>query len=71
MRRPKFKIRDKVTSVINPKFLGQVLAITQREGQYAYTVTYFKEDEPMTTTMYGFEIEPVAENGSIGFKKTE
>lgn len=69
MNKAKFNIGDKVKSVINPNFLGQVIAITQRESQYSYGVTYFKEDEPMTCTMYGFEIEKTIDNGKIGYNK--
>lgn len=68
-KKPKYKIGQRVTSAINPNFLGFVIAVTEREGQYTYTVSYFKEDEPMTCVMYGFEIKAVDENGNIGFKK--
>lgn len=64
---PKFKIRDKVTAVLNPNFLGQITGIVQHSFGKVYIISYFKEGEPMTTNMYGFEIELVAENGSIGF----
>ncbi len=68
---PKFKIRDKVTSVLDTTFLGQVIAVTEREGHYSYIVTFFKDSDPLTTTMYGFEIELVPENGGLGFSKKE
>lgn len=71
MKLPKLKIGDKVTSTLNQNFLGYVIAITQREAQYTYTVSYFKEDEPLTIVMYGFEIQLVVENGNIGFGKKE
>ena len=66
---PKFEIRDKVTSVLCPTFLGQIIAITERTNHYSYIVTFFKDDEPMTTTMYEFEIELSPENGGLGFGK--
>lgn len=64
----KFKIGDKVTSVINPHFLGQIIGITERVCGNYYTITYFKDDEPLMVTMYEFELELVAENGKIGFQ---
>jgi len=64
---PKFKIGDKVTSVINPHFLGQVIGVTSRVDGVYYIITYFKDDEPLTVTMYDFELEPVAKNG-VGFQ---
>lgn len=64
----KFTIGDTVTSVINPHFLGQVVAITHRATGDYYAVSYFKDGEPITATMDGFELKPTIENGSVGFQ---
>jgi hypothetical protein len=68
--KPKFKITDIVTSVINPDFLGQIITRTESEGQFSYGLTYFKDGEAMTITMFGFEIEPAVAN-KIGFLRNK
>jgi hypothetical protein len=64
----KFKIGDKITSVIQPAFLGQITAISQYKNMKTYTVSHFIGDEPRVTTMYEFEITDI-EKEPLGFKK--
>jgi len=64
----KFKIGDKVTSTINPRFLGHVVAITRQQHGVYYTVAHFDEEDKRISTMYDFEIELAKENGNIGFQ---
>jgi len=67
--KPKYKPGDKVTSVINPAFLGQVVSITLGERGPMYEIEYFKDGELLYTNMFGFSLEPVSDNGSLGFSK--
>lgn len=68
---PRFKIRDKVTSVLDSTFLGQVVSIVLEECGVTYRVSYFKDGDPLTTNMFEFEIEMLSENGSLGFNKKD
>jgi len=70
--KPKFEIGDKVTSAINPDFLGQIqiTAIVLHRDGILYTVAYFKDDEQFTSNMFEFELLPAPSNNSLGFKKT-
>jgi hypothetical protein len=67
--KPKFKTGDKVTSVLNPDFLGQVTSIISGDSGSLYCVSYFKDGELLSASMLGFELEPASENGGVGFGK--
>ena len=67
--KPKFKIGDKVVSVLNRDFTGQVITVVQHQFGYVYVVTHFKDNEPMSANMYDFELEPAPANGALGFRK--
>jgi hypothetical protein len=66
----KFSIGDKVTSVINPLFLGQIVSITDSLQGHYYTICYFDGGVSNTTNMSDFEIAPAVENGKIGFQNS-
>jgi len=63
----KFKPGDKVTSVLDPNFLGQVTTLVWGEKGIMYWVSYFKEGELLSASMFEFELEPAAGNGGLGF----
>ena len=67
----KFEIKDLVTSIINPNFLGQVTSIIiQPDNVILYTVSYFEEGKPLASNMFGLELELVDPLNTIGFKKS-
>lgn len=69
MKEPIFKIRDKVTSPLDPTFLAQVTSIVHQEDGYLYTATYYKEGEPRTSNFYGFELELASADIGFGFSR--
>jgi len=68
---PKFKIGDKVTSVIEPSFLGQVFDVDNRyNGFWRYEITFFVEGEPKTARFFEFELAP-AQKMRVGFNNNK
>ena len=69
MGKIRFLVGDKVPSVINPNFLGQIVSILQQQSGIIYTVAHFKDDGSQAViSMLDFELEPAPITGTAGFK---
>ena len=67
---PIFKQGDKVTSPIEPGFLGMVSSIITQNDNYLYTITYYHDGQPKAVNMFGFELEVAPADNAIGFHST-
>jgi hypothetical protein len=65
-----FKIKDKVTSVLDPTFLGIITTIHTSVGDTLYGTSYFRDGEPVSTNFYAFELAPATPN-PFGFVPPE
>lgn len=71
LKSPKFEIGDKVASVIEPFFLGQVIDVDNRyNGFWRYEITFFVEGEPKTAKLFEFELAPAQET-QAGFNNNK
>ncbi len=64
----KFKLRQKVSPVIEPKIVMLVDTIQIESGE-RYHCSWFVDGKLEDSWFNNFEIEPVKENESIGFGK--
>ena len=62
-----FKIKDKVTSVLNPDFLGIITTAHDCGSMTTYAVSYFKDGKPCSGNFYGFELAPAPDSTGFGF----
>ncbi len=69
--KPKFAVKDIVTSVIDPTFRGQITSIVEQESGYLYTTTYFQSEEPHATNFFGCELELAPADDSFGFSQSQ
>jgi len=62
------KIGDKVTLVINDRFLGIIIGFVVRQNGRIYDVSFVDSNgEPKIATFYDFEMKPIEEDNRIGF----
>lgn len=67
---PTFKTEDRVTSPIDPTFLGMVTSVIHQADHFLYTITYYHNGEPKAVNMFGFELELAPADNAMGFHPT-